>query len=84
MRVTIVATGFDASKLESDVTNVGANIKVDEGINQPQNINAKPITSSTIQGTLNTEGVSDMPKEVIGDNDIDNIDVPAFLRQQAD
>ena len=84
LRVTIVATGFDASKLESDVTNVGANIKVDEGINQPQNINAKPITSSTIQGTLNTEGVSDMPKEVIGDNDIDNIDVPAFLRQQAD
>ena len=84
LRVTIVATGFDASKLESDVTNVGANMKVDEGINQPQNINAKPITSSTIQGTLNTEGVSDMPKEVIGDNDIDNIDVPAFLRQQAD
>ena len=84
LRVTIVATGFDASKLESDVTNVGANMKVDEGINQPQNINANPITSSTIQGTLNTEGVSDMPKEVIGDNDIDNIDVPAFLRQQAD
>ena len=84
LRVTIVATGFDASKLESDVTNVGVNVKVDEGINQPQNINANPITSSTIQGTLNTEGVSDMPKEVIGDNDIDNIDVPAFLRQQAD
>ena len=84
LRVTIVATGFDASKLESDVTNVGVNVKVDEGINQSQNINAKPITSSSIQGTLNTEGVSDMPKDVIGDNDIDNIDVPAFLRQQAD
>tara|TARA_B000000609_G_C23897856_1_gene201837 strand:- start:25 stop:546 length:522 start_codon:yes stop_codon:yes gene_type:complete len=84
LRVTIVATGFDASKLESDVTNVGVNVKVDDEVNQPKNVNASPITSSTIQGTLNTEGVSDMPKEVIGDNDIDNIDVPAFLRQQAD
>ena len=84
LRVTIVATGFDASRLESDITNNGVNIKVDEDISQSQNINANPITSSTIQGTLRTEGVSDIPKEVIADNDIDNIDVPAFLRQQAD
>jgi len=84
LRVTIVATGFDASRLESDITNNGVNIKVDEDIGQSQNINVNPITSSTIQGTLRTEGVSDIPKEVIADNDIDNIDVPAFLRQQAD
>ena len=84
LRVTIVATGFDASRLESDITNNGVNIKVDEDISQSQNISANPITSSTIQGTLRTEGVSDIPKEVIADNDIDNIDVPAFLRQQAD
>jgi len=84
LRVTIVATGFDASRLESDITNNGVNIKVDEDISQSQNINANPITSSTIQGTLRTEVVSDIPKEVIADNDIDNIDVPAFLRQQAD
>ena len=84
LRVTIVATGFDASRLESDITNNGVNIKVDEDISQSQNISANPITSSTIQGTLRTEVVSDIPKEVIADNDIDNIDVPAFLRQQAD
>ena len=84
LRVTIVATGFDTSKLESSMTNVDTNARVNQSISQSQNYNINQITSSNIQDTVNTEGAEDIPKEVIADNDIDNIDVPAFLRQQAD
>ena len=84
LRVTIVATGFDASKLESNTTNVDTDAMVNQTINQSHNYNVNQITSSNIQETVNTEEVQDIPKEVIADNDIDNIDVPAFLRQQAD
>ena len=84
MRVTIVATGFDASKLESNITNVDTDAMVNQTINQSHNYNVNQITSSNIQETVNTEEVQDISKEVIADNDIDNIDVPAFLRQQAD
>ena len=84
LRVTIVATGFDASKLESNITNVDTDAMVNQTINQSHNYNVNQITSSNIQETVNTEEVQDIPKEVIADNDIDNIDVPAFLRQQAD
>ena len=78
LRVTIVATGFDASRVELNATNA------DENINQSQNININQITSSNIQDTLSADGTSDIPKEIIADKDVDNIDVPAFLRQQAD
>tara|TARA_Y100000768_G_scaffold385517_1_gene371798 strand:+ start:2147 stop:3301 length:1155 start_codon:yes stop_codon:yes gene_type:complete len=78
LRVTIVATGFDASRAELNATNA------DENINQSQNININQITSSNIQDTLSADGTSDIPKEIIADKDVDNIDVPAFLRQQAD
>ncbi len=84
LRVTIVATGFDASKLESNTTNVDTDAMVNQTINQSHNYNVNQITSSNIQETVNTEEVQDISKEVIADNDIDNIDVPAFLRQQAD
>jgi len=84
LRVTIVATGFDTSRLESDIVNVGTNAIVSENMNQSQNINLNQITSSNIQDTVNTEDASDIPREVISDSDSDNIDVPAFLRQQAD
>ena len=84
LRVTIVATGFDASKLESNITNVDTDAMVNQTINQSHNYNVNQITSSNIQETVDTEEVQDIPKEVIADNDIDNIDVPAFLRQQAD
>ncbi len=84
LRVTIVATGFDASKLESNITNVDTDAMVNQTINQSHNYNVNQITSSNIQETVNTEEVQDISKEVIADNDIDNIDVPAFLRQQAD
>ncbi len=84
LRVTIVATGFDTSKLESSMTNVDTNARVNQSISQSQNYNINQITSSNIQDMVNTEGAEDIPKEVIADNDIDNIDVPAFLRQQAD
>ncbi len=84
LRVTIVATGFDTSKLESNITNVDSDAMVNQTINQPHNYNVNQITSSNIQETVNAEGVQEIPKEVIADNDIDNIDVPAFLRQQAD
>ena len=78
LRVTIVATGFDASREELNATNA------DENINQSQNININQITSNNIQDTLSADGASDIPKEIIADKDVDNIDVPAFLRQQAD
>ena len=84
LRVTIVATGFDASKLESNITNVDTDAMVNQTINQSHNYNVNQVTSSNIQETVDTEEVQDIPKEVIADNDIDNIDVPAFLRQQAD
>ena len=84
LRVTIVATGFDTSRLESDIVNVGTNAIVSENMNQSQNIDLNQITSSNIQDTVNTEDASDIPREVISDSDSDNIDVPAFLRQQAD
>ena len=78
LRVTIVATGFDAPRVELNATNA------DENINQSQNININQITSNNIQDTLSADGASDIPKEIIADKDVDNIDVPAFLRQQAD
>ena len=78
LRVTIVATGFDALRVELNATNA------DENINQSQNININQITSNNIQDTLSADGASDIPKEIIADKDVDNIDVPAFLRQQAD
>ena len=78
LRVTIVATGFDASRVELNATNAGDNV------NQSQNININQITSSNIQDSLSADVASDIPKEIIADKDVDNIDVPAFLRQQAD
>ena len=84
LRVTIVATGFDACGLESNIENVETNANVNEGIKQTQNININQITSNNIQSGVSAEQISDVPREVITDSDVDNIDVPAFLRQQAD
>ena len=61
-RVTIVATGFDASRLESNIENVETNINVNEGIKQPQNININQITSNNIQSGISAGEISDVPK----------------------
>jgi len=79
LRVTIVATGFDTAD-DSQLS--------DEGSALSENPNNSNVTSD-LPGL--TEGLNDsannasnFSSEVLPDADSDNLDVPAFLRQQAD
>tara|TARA_B100000683_G_scaffold2276_1_gene2442 strand:- start:223 stop:714 length:492 start_codon:yes stop_codon:yes gene_type:complete len=81
LRVTIVATGFDAN-------NASTNIQSE--MNRSPTENHKPeIDLSGLRGLSSGTGnlqdkVSDIPSDVAPEKDADNIDIPAFLRQQAD
>ena len=79
LRVTIVATGFDTAD-DSQLSGEGSAIS-----ENPNNSNV----TSDLPGL--TEGLNDaannapnFSSEVLPDADSDNLDVPAFLRQQAD
>ncbi len=79
LRVTIVATGFDTAD-DSQLSGEGSALS-----ENPNNSNV----TSDLPGL--TEGLNDaannapnFSSEVLPDADSDNLDVPAFLRQQAD
>tara|TARA_B100001057_G_scaffold36720_1_gene33233 strand:- start:14088 stop:15245 length:1158 start_codon:yes stop_codon:yes gene_type:complete len=79
LRVTIVATGFDTAD-DSQLSGEGSSFS--------ENLNNSNVTSD-LPGL--TEGLNDsannapnFSSEVLPDADSDNLDVPAFLRQQAD
>ena len=81
LRVTIVATGFDANNASTTIQS-----EIDRSLTE----NHKPeIDLSGLRGLSSGTGnlqdkVSDIPSDVTPEKDADNIDIPAFLRQQAD
>ena len=77
LRVTLIATGFENQKAEGD-----ENIGISDDTNPPApnavvgNVNPIP-SSSGYNNAATSEGT-------IEKTSVDNIDIPAFLRQQAD
>ena len=79
LRVTIVATGFDTAD-DSQLSGEGSAIS-----ENPNNSNVTSDLPGLTEG-LNDSAInaSNFSSEVLPDADSDNLDVPAFLRQQAD
>ena len=77
LRVTLIATGFENTKVEGE-----ENIDISDDTNPPApnavvgNVNPIP-SSSGYNNAATSEGT-------IEKTSVDNIDIPAFLRQQAD
>ena len=77
LRVTLIATGFENTKVEGE-----ENIDISDDTNTPApnavvgNVNPIP-SSSGYNNAATSEGT-------IEKTSVDNIDIPAFLRQQAD
>ena len=81
LRVTIVATGFDANNAS---TNIQSEIDRSPTENHKSEIDLSGLRGLS-SGTGNLQDkVSDIPSDVAPEKDADNIDIPAFLRQQAD
>ena len=81
LRVTIVATGFDANNASTSIQS-----EIDRS---PTENHKSEIDLSGLRGLSSGTGnlqdkVSDIPSDVAPEKDADNIDIPAFLRQQAD
>ena len=80
LRVTLVATGFDASE-SMDVDNDHLdNHKPEVDISGM----AKPITTVPIHALDSPVNEQVTSEQVVAKENVDNIDIPAFLRQQAD
>ena len=77
LRVTLIATGFENQKAEGE-----ENISIGDDTNPPAPNavvgNVNPIPSSPGYNNVATS------EDTIEKTSVDNIDIPAFLRQQAD
>ena len=79
LRVTIVATGFDTAD-DSQLSGEGRAIS-----ENPNNSNVTSDLPGLTEGLNDSaNNASNFSSEVLPDADSDNLDVPAFLRQQAD
>ncbi len=79
LRVTIVATGFDAAD-DSQLSGEGSTLS-----ENPNNSNVTSDLPGLTEGLNDSaNNASNFSSEVLPDADSDNLDVPAFLRQQAD
>ncbi len=79
LRVTIVATGFDTAD-DSQLSGEGSAIS-----ENPNNSNVTSDLPGLTEGLNDSaNNASNFSSEVLPDADSDNLDVPAFLRQQAD
>ncbi len=79
LRVTIVATGFDTA-YDSQLSGEGSAIS-----ENPNNSNVTSDLPGLTEGLNDSaNNASNFSSEVLPDADSDNLDVPAFLRQQAD
>ena len=79
LRVTIVATGFDTAD-DSQLSGEGSALS-----ENPNNSNVTSDLPGLTEGLNDSaNNASNFSSEVLPDADSDNLDVPAFLRQQAD
>ena len=79
LRVTIVATGFDTAD-DSQLSSEGSALS-----ENPNNSNVTSDLPGLTEGLNDSaNNTSNFSSEVLPDADSDNLDVPAFLRQQAD
>ncbi len=79
LRVTIVATGFDTAD-NSQLSGEGSALS-----ENPNNSNVTSDLPGLTEGLNDSaNNASNFSSEVLPDADSDNLDVPAFLRQQAD
>ena len=79
LRVTIVATGFDTAD-DSQLSSEGSALS-----ENPNNSNVTSDLPGLTEGLNDSaNNASNFSSEVLPDADSDNLDVPAFLRQQAD
>jgi len=80
LRVTLVATGFDASESTDVDSDHLDNHKPEIDISGM----AKPITTTPIHALDSPVNEQVTSEQVVAKENVDNIDIPAFLRQQAD
>ena len=77
LRVTLIATGFDESE-EIEESNMALNNDKDQSTLNPNTVSASSTTSPTSYDNVSTK------ESIVDKTSADNIDIPAFLRQQAD
>tara|TARA_B100000586_G_scaffold136682_1_gene98948 strand:+ start:1899 stop:3065 length:1167 start_codon:yes stop_codon:yes gene_type:complete len=82
LRVTLVATGFDTAVSQaSDIEEVS---NINETKPSMPSMLGMPITTTPMHALDNTTNEKVTSEQVVAKENVDNIDIPAFLRQQAD
>jgi len=82
LRVTLVATGFDTAVSQaSDIEEVS---NINETKPSMPSMLGTPITTTPMHALDNTTNEKVTSEQVVAKENVDNIDIPAFLRQQAD
>ena len=77
LRVTLIATGFDESE-EIEESGMELNNDTNQSTLNPNTVSASSTTSPTSYDNVSTK------ESIVDKTSADNIDIPAFLRQQAD
>ncbi len=81
LRVTLVATGFDTATTQSDTEEIS---DTNEAKPSLQSIPGMPITTTPTHSVDNSANEQVTSEQIVAKENVDNIDIPAFLRQQAD
>jgi len=82
LRVTLVATGFDTAVSQaSDIEEVS---NINETKPSMPSMLGMPITTTPMHALDNTTNEKVTSEQAVAKENVDNIDIPAFLRQQAD
>ena len=77
LRVTLIATGFDESE-EIEESDLALNNDTNQSKLNPNMVSASPTSSPSSYDNVSTK------ESIVDKTSADNIDIPAFLRQQAD
>ena len=85
LRVTLVATGFDTAVSQaSDIEEVSNINETKPSMPSMPSMLGMPITTTPMHALDNTTNEKVTSEQVVAKENVDNIDIPAFLRQQAD
>ena len=77
LRVTLIATGFDESE-EIEESDIALNNDTNQSTLNPNTVSASSTSSPSSYDNVSTK------ESIVDKTSADNIDIPAFLRQQAD
>ena len=78
LRVTLIATGFEETKSADKDNNDSLTAEASSSISNPAIGSISTNPSSTSYNNITTK------EAIVEKTSVDNIDIPAFLRQQAD